>query len=89
MQILIPWVTHVIMTETGKINTESKPFFLQVSLPKKTAVWDLFLQTFLVLFRDRDGIQDSEDNCPNDANAAQLDNDSDKSGEIYSREREY
>ena len=33
-----------------------------------------------LLFRDRDGIQDSEDNCPHVANAAQLDNDSDKQG---------
>ncbi|CAB3979596.1 cartilage oligomeric matrix, partial [Paramuricea clavata] len=35
---------------------------------------------------DRDGIQDSEDNCPHVANAAQLDNDSDKQGDSCDRD---
>ena len=39
-----------------------------------------YYKNFSCFFRDRDGIQDNEDNCPNSHNAAQLDNDSDKSG---------
>ena len=32
------------------------------------------------MFRDRDGIQDSEDNCRYNPNAAQLNNDLDREG---------
>ncbi len=39
------------------------------------------MDAFLPHYRDRDGIQDNMDNCPDVPNAGQLDTDGDKIGE--------
>lgn len=51
-------------------------------LTSAEAEWETEIELFYLYCSDSDGIQDNLDNCPNDANADQLDTDGDGLGDV-------